>query len=113
MIHVRSLNSTVATPPLSGMLWRWGQNCVVCLSFLSMNKMIKKDLEKFTVVSLPEEAIGYAKIKNQLRKRGKLIDEFDMIIAGQALDENLVVITDNLEHFERIDGLKVENWKER
>lgn len=76
-------------------------------------KMIKKDLEKFTVVSLPEEAIGYAKIKNQLRKRGKLIDEFDMIIAGQALDENLVVITDNLEHFERIDGLKVENWKER
>ena len=76
-------------------------------------KMINKDLEKFTVVSLPEEAIGYAQIKNQLRNKGQLIDEFDMVIAGQALDENLIVITDNLDHFERIDGLKVENWKER
>ena len=36
-----------------------------------------------------------------------------MLIAGQALDENLIVITDNLDHFERIDGLKVENWMER
>ena len=61
-------------------------------------KMINKDLERLTVVSLPDE--------------GKLIDEFDMVIAGQALDENLIVITDNLDHFERIDGLKVENWKE-
>ena len=76
-------------------------------------KMIDKDLEKFSVLSLPEKAIGYAQIKNQLRKKGQLIDEFDMLIAGQALDENLIVITDNLDHFERIDGLKVENWMER
>jgi predicted nucleic acid-binding protein len=36
-----------------------------------------------------------------------------MVIAGQAVDESLIVITDNLDHFKRIDGLKVENWKER
>ena len=75
--------------------------------------MINRDLEKFAVIPLPEEAIGYAQIKNQLRKEGQLIDEFDMVIAGQALDDNMIVITDNLDHFARIDGLKVENWKQR
>ena len=51
-------------------------------------------------------------MKNILRERGKLIDEFDMVIAGQAIDNGLTVITENVKHFNRIDGLKIENWTE-
>ena len=74
--------------------------------------MIAKDLEKFAVIPLPKKAVGYAKVKNILRERGKLIDEFDMVIAGQAIDNGLTVITENVKHFNRIDGLKIENWTE-
>lgn len=76
-------------------------------------KMINKLLEKFTVINLPKSSDAYAMIKNALREKGQLIDEFDMVIAGQAIGEQLTVVTDNLKHFDRIPGLKVENWMER
>ena len=65
---------------------------------------------RFTVLPLPEEADGYGQIKVCLQKSGKLIDEFDMLIGGQALTDGLIVITDNVKHFERIPGLEIENW---
>ncbi|MBR4533363.1 MAG: PIN domain-containing protein [Bacteroidaceae bacterium] len=76
-------------------------------------RMINKLLEHFSVLDLPKNADEYAEIKNVLRETGLLIDEFDMIIAGQALTEGLIVITDNIKHFSRIPGLIVENWRER
>ena len=76
-------------------------------------KLISKLLEKFSVVHLPANADCYAKIKNMLRENGELIDEFDMVIAGQTINEGLTLVTDNLKHFNRIPGLKIENWMER
>ncbi len=76
-------------------------------------KMIKKLLEKFAVINLPKSSDAYALIKNSLREKGQLIDEFDMVIAGQAIGEQLTVVTDNIKHFERIPGLKIENWMNR
>ena len=51
------------------------------------------------------------KIYADLKKTGRLIDDIDILIAGIALSNNLVVVTDNTEHFKRIGGLKVENWR--
>ena len=34
------------------------------------------------------------------------------LIAATALHENLIVVTGNTDHFERIHGLKIENWME-
>ena len=36
----------------------------------------------------------------------------DMFIAATALEENLILVTGNVEHFSRIPGLKIENWRE-
>jgi tRNA(fMet)-specific endonuclease VapC len=33
-----------------------------------------------------------------------------MLIAGQALSEGVTVVTDNVKHFNRIEGLKIANW---
>ena len=71
---------------------------------------INKLLERFTVLPLPEKADGYGQIKISLRQAGKLADEFDMIIGGQALTTGLIVVTDNLKHFEPMIGVQVENW---
>jgi predicted nucleic acid-binding protein len=34
----------------------------------------------------------------------------DMFIAATALEENLIVVTGNTDHFSRIEGVKFENW---
>lgn len=76
-------------------------------------KMIHKLLEQFHVLGLPENGGEYAELKNVLRETGLLIDEFDILIAGQALTEGLTIVTDNLKHFNRIPNLTIENWMER
>ena len=74
---------------------------------------INKLLKCFDVLHLPVKAQDYAQGKLALRKKGKPVDEFDMVIAGQAIDAGLIVVTDNVKHFENMPGVKIENWVER
>ncbi|MEH2048408.1 ribbon-helix-helix protein, CopG family [Nostoc sp.] len=37
-------------------------------------------------------------------------DIFDLLIASVALTENYTLVTNNTRHYERINGLKLENW---
>jgi tRNA(fMet)-specific endonuclease VapC len=53
----------------------------------------------------------YAKIKSSLRKSGNLIDDFDILIGSTAIINNLILVTNNQQHFNRIDNLLTENWK--
>lgn len=64
------------------------------------------------IINLDKASISAScKIYAALKKSGRLIDDIDILIAGIALSNNLVMVTDNIEHFRRIEGLKVENWK--
>lgn len=51
-----------------------------------------------------------AQIYAGLRQRGKLIPDADILIAGIALAGDYRLVTQNVKHFRRITGLKVENW---
>jgi tRNA(fMet)-specific endonuclease VapC len=56
----------------------------------------------------------YAKEKVRLRKIGKpMHDEFDLLIGVSAIENKLTLVTDNLKDFERLDGIKIENWFKR
>ena len=70
-------------------------------------------LEYFTVLDLTSHGEEYARIKYALRKKGKPVDEFDMLIASQAIVRGLIVVTDNLRHFENMPDVRVENWMQR
>jgi predicted nucleic acid-binding protein len=48
----------------------------------------------------------------KLKKKGLLIQDADLLIAATALIHGLCVITNNVNHFSRIKGLKVLNWLE-
>ena len=74
---------------------------------------INKLLEYFTVLPLETNGEIYGRTKYALRKIGKPVDEFDMIIAGHAASEGLTVVTDNIKHFENIPNIEIENWLER
>ena len=48
-------------------------------------------------------------LKASLKKSGKILDDFDLIIAACAMTNNLTLVTNNTKHFSRIDSLKL-NW---
>jgi tRNA(fMet)-specific endonuclease VapC len=73
----------------------------------------EKFCELIDVVNLDRASIlASCQIYSSLKKSGNLIDDIDILIAGIALSNNLVMVTDNTENFKRISGLKVENWKD-
>ena len=57
-----------------------------------------------------ETAEIFGRLKARLELDGNRLDDFDLIIASTALTHNLVLVTNNEKHFERIEGLKLENW---
>ena len=57
-----------------------------------------------------EEAKSSAAIRAQLEKKGTLIGPFDVLIAGTAMANRAVLVSHNLSEFNRVDGLKTEDW---
>lgn len=56
----------------------------------------------------------YAKEKVRLRKIGTpMHDEFDLLIGVTAVVNKLTLVTDNMKDFERLEGIKIENWFKR
>jgi len=51
-----------------------------------------------------------ALIRADLKKKGTSIGPYDTLIAGIALSQNLILVSNNLREFERVEGLKIENW---
>jgi len=54
--------------------------------------------------------IEYGKIRADLERRGTSIGPLDTLIAAHAKSLDLILVTNNEKEFERILGLKVENW---
>ncbi len=76
-------------------------NRVSLLEFLSIFNIINFD---------DRDAVVFGKIKVMLEKIGKVICPMDLLISSQAISKNLVLVTNNVKEFERINGLKIENW---
>ncbi|CAC9601728.1 VapC toxin protein [uncultured Gammaproteobacteria bacterium] len=80
---------------------RIAQNIIALESFLSPLNIAQYDLEA---------SIEYGKIRASLEKQGKVIGALDMLIAAHAKSINAIIITNNTKEFDRVSGLKVENW---
>jgi tRNA(fMet)-specific endonuclease VapC len=71
-------------------------------------ELFKKNL---TVLSDDEESARmFGEIKASLKMSGKIIEDFDIVIAAIALSNDLILVTNNTAHFERMKNLKTENW---
>lgn len=55
----------------------------------------------------PQIIDSYAQLKADLARSGQKLDEFDLLIAATAKVLSLTLITRNLKHFQRIEGLKI------
>lgn len=72
---------------------------------------IDRILAGFDVVSLEAEDVeSTALVRAELRRKGRPIGDIDTLIAGQALARSWTVVTSNVRHFGRVEGLPIIDW---
>lgn len=75
------------------------------------NKAVDIFLNGLSIIPIFGSIKRYAKEKVRLRKMGKLIhDEFDLLIGATAIENELILVTDNIKDFERLEGIEIKNW---
>lgn len=57
-----------------------------------------------------ESARRYGEVRSGLEARGKLIGPNDLLIAAHALALSAHLVTNNLDEFKRVNGLRCEKW---
>jgi tRNA(fMet)-specific endonuclease VapC len=66
--------------------------------------------EWFTTIPIFNSWDVYAKEKARLKKAGKILDDFDLLIGATAIHNNLTLVTRNVSDFDRLNGIEIENW---
>lgn len=69
---------------------------------------------RLEVLPFDEKAAAhYGQIRASLEQAGTPIGPYDLMIAGHARSEGLILVTNNTREFKRVDGLRIENWARR
>ena len=103
---------------------RVGEACMSVITFgelvFGANKSDRREqalveLNEFAsmvpIVALPREAaIRYGAVRASLTRAGSIIGNNDLWIAAHALASDLIVVTNNVGEFKRVDGLRIEDW---
>jgi len=69
--------------------------------------------ENIVIPATEESCKISSDIYSDLRIKGELIDDIDLLIAGIAIENELTLVTNNTNHFSRIKDLHLENWKNK
>jgi len=77
------------------------KNRVALIEFLSIFNTLNFD---------DKDAVEFGAIKSKLEKSGKIIGPMDLLLSAQARAKKLTLVTNNIREFERIEGLRIENW---
>ena len=65
----------------------------------------------FPIIELDQGIIEvFGNIKAKQEKKGERLADMDLLIAATALYMNMTLVTNNIKHFSKIDGLSLENW---
>ena len=74
-------------------------------------QQLRDFLRPFRIMEWTEEAAAEcARIRARLEKQGQMICPYDVQIAGHARALGRTVVTNNVREFQRVDGIRVENW---
>ncbi|MBR9778119.1 MAG: type II toxin-antitoxin system VapC family toxin [Cytophagales bacterium] len=76
-------------------------------------KLIEVFTNQIVILPIFNAIYLYGKEKTRLRSKGLMISDFDLLIGCTAVDREMVMVTENLKEFERISGIKIENWVKR
>lgn len=66
---------------------------------------------RLEVLNFDETAAAHAaEIRADLARKGTPIGHYDVLIAGHARSRGLILVSNNLREFDRVAGLRLENW---
>lgn len=99
----------------------------ICISSITVSElyygvyksqMVEKNLQALALFLAPlnivnygeKASIEYGKIRATLESAGNVIGSLDMLIAAHAMSLGIILVTNNTKEFERVGGLKLENW---
>lgn len=67
---------------------------------------------RLEVLDFDDDAAAHAgEIRADLEREGRPIGSYDVLIAGHARSRGLIVVTGNLAEFQRVEGLRCEDWE--
>jgi tRNA(fMet)-specific endonuclease VapC len=72
--------------------------------------IVEQFVDQLTILPIFDAIPIYAKEKARLRKKGRMISDFDLLIGSTAVANNLIMVTENVKEFDRIRGIVLENW---
>ncbi len=73
-------------------------------------KALNNFLSNITIVPIYNALDIYAKNKVLLRKNGLMIDDFDLLIGATAIANEMVLVTNNIKHMQRMKNIQIEDW---
>ncbi|MGV3598656.1 MAG: type II toxin-antitoxin system VapC family toxin [Bacteroidota bacterium] len=75
------------------------------------NKIVTEEfISNFSIIPIFDSLDIYAKEKVRLQKAGIPVDDFDLLIGSTAVSKNLIMVTNNVKDFARIEGILIEDW---
>ena len=80
-------------------------------NFTENRKKVNEFIDILTVIPITNALLEYAQQKACLRKKGNLIDDMDLFIGATAIANNMILVTDNEKHLNRLANIKIENWR--
>ena len=75
-----------------------------------MRPVVEAFIPKFAIIPIYNSLDIYAKEKAKLRRQGLLIDDFDILIGATAVANDMVMVTNNVVHLNRLDKITIEDW---
>jgi tRNA(fMet)-specific endonuclease VapC len=75
------------------------------------NRVIMSEfISEMQIVPIFSSLDLYATEKARLSKAGTIIDDFDLLIGVSSIINNMIMVTNNTKHFERIEQIELEDW---
>lgn len=75
-----------------------------------MRPVVEAFIPKFAIIPVFNCLGIYAIEKAKLRKKGLMIDDFDILIGSTSIVNNMVMVTNNSTHLKRLDNIVIEDW---
>ncbi|MEO7309110.1 MAG: PIN domain-containing protein [Chitinophagaceae bacterium] len=73
-------------------------------------KALETFQSKFAIVPIFPALDVYATEKARLKTKGKILDDFDLLIGATAIFNSLILVTKNVSDFDRLEAISIEDW---
>ena len=79
-----------------------------------IRSIISKFLDNVCILPYAaNDAFISATLRAGLKKNGRPVGAYDLLLAGTAINHNLILVTSNTKEFSHIPSLKLQDWQKR